>query len=62
MVNNCNFKYNYDTVNDLTVYDFMVSVKQIVKKYQVDNLNTGLYMGTIDRKKIGDKLNWLDYE
>lgn len=64
LVNNANFKYDYNTVNDLTVYDFMVSLKQIVKKYQVDNLYTGMYMGTVKLKanEYGTKLNWLDYE
>lgn len=64
LVNNANFKYDFETVNDLTVYDFAVSVKQITKKYQVDNLYTGMYMGTVklSASERSDKLNWLDYE
>lgn len=62
LVNNSNFKYDFAAVEDLTIYNFMVSLKQIVKKYQIDNLNTGVYMGTINPKTMGNKLNWLDYE
>ena len=62
LVNNCNFKYNYETVEDLTIYNFMVSLKQIIKKYSVDNLNHGIYAGTVNAKTLGNKLNWLDYE
>lgn len=64
LVNNANFKYNFDEVNDLTIYDFLVSLKQVVKKYQIDNLNTGIYMGTVKvtENDRNTKLNWLDYE
>lgn len=62
LVNNSNFKYDFETVEDLTIYNFMCSLKQIVKKYQVDNLNSGIYAGTVNAKGLGDKLNWLDYE
>ena len=62
LVNNNNFKYDYETVQDLTVYNFMCSLKQIVKKYQVDNLYHGVYSGTVNAKNLGNKLNWLDYE
>lgn len=67
LVNDCNFKYNFDTVNDLTIYDFNVSMQQIIKKYQVKNTNMGMYMGTISLKGMSDEakqrmLDWLDYE
>ena len=63
LVNNANFKYDYTTVNGLTIYDFNVSRKQIVKKYHVDNTYRGMYAGTIKvESKDSNKLNWLDYE
>lgn len=62
LANNCNFKYDYESVSDLTVYNFICALKQIVKKYQVDNLNIGVYAGTIKAKGLGDKLDWLNYE
>lgn len=63
MVNNCNFKYNFETVYDLTVYDFNASVRQILKKYQVDNLYHGIYSGCVDSSKLKkDSLDWLSFE
>lgn len=63
LVNNANFKYDYATVNNLTIYDFNVSQKQIIKKYHVDNTYRGIYAGTIKiESKDNNKLNWLDYE
>jgi hypothetical protein len=63
MVNNANFKYNFETVYDLTVYDFNASVRQIIKKYQVDNLYNGIYSGCVDGSKIKDSnLDWLNFD
>ena len=63
MVNNANFKYDYSSVNSLTLYDFNVSQKQIIKKYYVDNTYRGIYAGTIKiENRDNNKLNWLDYE
>ena len=62
LVNNSNFQYNFDTVLDLTVYNFTCSLKQIVKKYGIDNMYTGIYAGTVNAKNLGNKLDWLDYE
>lgn len=64
LVNSAGFKYNFETVNDLTIYDFSVSVRQITKRDQVDHLYTGLYMGTVklNANERSSKLNWLDYE
>jgi hypothetical protein len=64
MVNNSNFKYDFETVYDLTIYDFNASVRQIVKKYQVDNLYHGIYSGCVDSSKIKERnLDWftIDY-
>lgn len=58
------FGYNFETVNDLTIYDFNVCVRQIVKKTQYDNYMLGAYagFGGIKLDKIGeDKLNWLSW-
>lgn len=67
LVNDCNFKYDFTTVNDLTIYNFYVSMQQISKHYQVQNTNMGIYMGTVSLKGMSDEarakmLNWLDYE
>lgn len=58
------FLYNFETINNLTIYDFNVCVKQIVKKEQYDNYMLGAYggFGTIKLDKIAeDKLNWLSW-
>lgn len=57
LVNNRDFKYNFETVNELTIYDFMVSYKQIIKNWKVDNVMNGAYsgFGTVDLKKFTEK-------
>lgn len=63
LVNNSNFKYDFDSVYDLTVYNFNASARQIIKKYQVDNLYHGIYSGCVDSSKIKDSnLNWLSID
>ena len=60
MVNTEQFKYKFDEVRDLTIYQFNESVRQIIKKVDYDNQMTGVYSGTIDAKSLGqDDLNWL---
>lgn len=52
LVNNANFKYNFSTVRDLSIYDFLSSSKQILKAEHVDKLLIGGYSGGIDLSKI----------
>jgi hypothetical protein len=52
LVNNANFKYNFNTVRDLSIYDFLSSSKQILKAEHVDKLLIGGYSGGIDLSKI----------
>lgn len=60
MVNTEQFKYDYQSVLDLTIYQFNVSVQQIVRKVHYDNLMFGAYTGHVDLKEINqDDLNWL---
>lgn len=60
LVNTEQFKYNYDTVRDLTIYQFNTSLHQIVNKMNYDNIMTGYYSGTVDISKMSqDDLNWL---
>lgn len=63
LVNTEQFKYNYETVRDITIYQFNQSVRQIGHKIDFDSLMTGIYAGTVDAKKISsDKLTWLAIE
>ena len=63
MVNTEQFKYNYQTVRDLTIYQFNESVKQIISKVDYDNLMHGIYAGTVDQKSVSkESFNWLTHE
>lgn len=46
-VNNSNFKYNFDNVLNLTIYDFYASIKQIQKNENVEHLMLGGYTGNL---------------
>lgn len=60
MVNTEEFKYNFDNVKDLTIYQFNESVRQIIKKVDFNNKMIGVYAGTVDAKTLSqDDLNWL---
>lgn len=60
MVNTKEFKYDYEGVRGLSIYQFNESVRQIVKKVDYDNLMHGVYAGTINTKELSqDDLNWL---
>ena len=60
MVNTEQFKYDFDTVRNLTIYQFNKSVKQIMHKIDYEHRMHGVYAGTIDSKKLSqDDLSWL---
>ena len=63
LVNTEQYKYNYETTKDLTIYQFNESVRQIVHKIDYDNKMHGIYAGTIDPKGLNrDELNWLAHK
>ena len=60
MVNTPEFKYKFDEVLDLSIYQFNESVLQIIKKVDYNNQMHGVYSGTVDIKTLSkDDLNWL---
>ena len=60
MVNAEQFKYNYATTRDLTIFQFNESVRQIIHKVDFDNRMHGIYAGTVDPKNMSQEdLNWL---
>ena len=61
LVNRPEFKYNYETVDNLTIYQFNQSFKQIQHKISFDNTMIGVYTGTVDISRLGDKacLSWI---
>lgn len=61
LVNRPEFKYNYEQVNQLTIYQFNRSFEQINTSINFDNTMIGVYAGTVDTSKIKDRscLSWL---
>ncbi len=47
LVNTEQFPYNYETVRNISIYQFYASLNQIAHKIKYDNTMTGYYAGTI---------------
>lgn len=59
MVNTSEFKYDYGTVKDLSIYQFNQSVHQIIRKTDWDNRMHGVYAGTVDAKRLSEyDMSW----
>ena len=60
VVNAPEFKYDFETVLDLTIYQFNACFKQIQKRVSFDNLMIGVYAGTVNAKELPeDQLSWV---
>lgn len=60
MVNTEQFKYDYGSVLDLSIYQFNESVRQVIRKIDFDNRMIGVYAGTVDASKVDpDDLKWI---
>lgn len=54
------FSYTYESILDLTIYQFNTSLRQIIKRVNYDNTMVGCYAGTISAKEIDlSKLHWI---
>lgn len=64
LVNNEKFKYNFETVRNLSIYNFYRSFQHIQHEINFNNIMRGVYAGTIDINKIQDKsiLSWMSPE
>lgn len=64
LVNNERFKYNYESVCDISIYNFYQSLQQIQHEINFNNIMRGIYAGTIDQTKLQDKscLTWVASE
>lgn len=63
MVNTEQFKYNYNSVKELTIYQFNESVKQVIKKIDYDNKMFGVYSGNVKVSDLNpDDLNWITHK
>ncbi len=61
LVNNRDFKYDYNSILDLSIYAFYQSFKQIQTNITFNNIMHGVYAGTVDVSKLTDKscLSWI---
>lgn len=54
------FKYDFESTKDLSIYQFNLCVKQVINKIEYDNRMVGVYTGNIDAKSLQNKdLTWL---
>ena len=60
LVNTSEFPYNYQTVRDISIYQFYASLHQITRKVRFDNTMIGCYAGTVkfDELSLEDR-SWL---
>lgn len=56
LVNCSEFKYDYESVKQLTVYQFYQSYKQIMRRVNFDKLSMGIYFGSVDQSKLSNEL------
>jgi len=54
LVSNKNFKYNFETVKDVTIYDFYCSYRQIFKDKEIDGLLSGYWAGNLKVEALTD--------
>lgn len=60
LVNTNEFKYNFEQVRGLSIYQFNESVRQVLHKVDYDKRMIGVYSGCIDAKGLSpDELTWL---
>lgn len=60
LVNTEEFKYNYESALDLSIFKLNASWRQIQKKKHWEQTMSGAYFGTVDLSKIDlEKINWL---
>lgn len=62
MVNSPEFKYDFRSVRDISIYQFNESVRQVIKRVDYGNRMYGIYTGTIKSSDISkEDLNWLTH-
>lgn len=60
MVNCEQFKYDFEGVRNMTIYQFRECVRQVIRKNDYNNLMHGVYAGTVNVKELSqDAMNWL---
>lgn len=60
LVNTAEFPYDYESVKDLTIYQFYASLKQVTHKVKFDKTMIGVYAGTVQFDKLSnDERSWI---
>lgn len=60
MVNAEQYKYDFESTRNLTIYQFNQCVSQIINKVDYDNRMFGVYSGTINAKELKQEdLTWI---
>lgn len=63
LVNTEQFHYGFEGTQELSIYQFNESVRQVIKKIDYDNRMHGVYAGTVSVKDLSqDDLNWLTHK
>lgn len=63
MVNTEQFKYNYEQVKNMTIYQFNESVHQIIHKVDCEHKLNAVYAGTLNPNELSqNELNWLNHK
>lgn len=55
LINNRNFKYDYGSIKKIKLSQLYESFYRILKDYNISNINTGIYSGTIDKSKLNSE-------
>lgn len=54
------FSYTYESVLGITIYQFNLSLMQVIKRVEFDKLMVGMYAGTLKADSVDkSKLNWI---
>lgn len=60
LVNTAEFPYDYESVKDISIYQFYASLKQIIHKVKFDKTMIGVYAGTVAFKDLDmDERSWI---
>lgn len=60
LVNSAEFSYDYESVKNISIYQFNLSLLQVVKRVKYDKLMIGCYAGTVNMQEIDkNELTWI---
>lgn len=60
LVNTAEFPYDYESVKDISIYQFYASLKQVTHKVKFDKTMIGVYAGTVQFDKLDmDERSWI---